>query len=185
MSEEADSQIVVLASGNLGLVYGSRTDERVTLEQIEAVYPGVLDGLVQQEGIGFVIVHSEAHGPVVFGSGGRCYLDDGRVEGENPLAGFGAHAASHLRRTDSFPDAPDVLVNSFCKPETNEVAAFEELIGSHGGLGGWQTQPFLLYPAEWETGQEAIVGAEALHRVLKGWVNQLASEEESARSSAG
>jgi hypothetical protein len=176
ISQEADSHIVVLASGNLGLVYSSRVDERATLEHIEAVYPGLLHGLVEHEGIGFVMVHSEAHGPVVIGCRGKCYLDDGRVEGENPLAGFGANAAAHLRRTDSFPDAPDVLVNSFCNPETNEVAAFEELIGSHGGLGGWQTQPFLLYPAEWETGQEEIVGAEALHRTLKGWVDQLASE---------
>ncbi len=183
--EEADSQIGVLASGNLGLVYGSRADERVTLEQIEAMYPGLLDGLAQHEGIGFVMVHSEAHGPVVIGSGGRCYLDDGRVEGEDPLAGFGANAVAHLRRTDSFPDAPDLLVNSFCRPKTNEVAAFEELIGSHGGLGGWQTQPFLLYPAEWETGDEPIIGAEALHRVLKGWVDQLATEDDSTRDSSG
>ena len=132
-----------------------------------------------------MMVHSEAHGPVVIGSAGRYYLAEDRVEGENPLEGFGANATAHLRRTDSFPDAPDLLVNSFCNPETNEVAAFEELIGSHGGLGGWQTQPFLLYPAEWETGPETIVGAEALHRVLKGWVDQLATEEDSPRDSAG
>ncbi len=29
---------------------------------------------------------------------------------------------------------------------TNEVAAFEELVGSHGGLGGDQTKPFIMYP---------------------------------------
>jgi hypothetical protein len=34
-------------------------------------------------------------------------------------------------------------------PSTDEVAAFEELIGSHGGLGGWQTQASLVYPATW------------------------------------
>lgn len=138
---------------------------------------------IDENAIGFVMVHSEAHGSVVIRFGGKCYLQAGRVEGENPLAGFGANAATHLRRTDSFPDAPDVLVSSFCNPETNEVADFEELIGSHGGLGGWQAQPFLLYAAEWETGQETIVGAEALHRVLKGWVDQLASEEDSTRDS--
>ncbi len=175
-TEDAAAHIVALASGNLGLVYGTEVEERATLEEIEAVYPGLLEGMVEHEGIGFVMVHSEAHGPVVIGAGGKYYLTDDRVEGENPLAGFGANAAAHLRRTDSFPDAPDLLVNSFCNPETNEVAAFEELIGSHGGLGGWQMEPFLLYPAEWETGQEEIVGAEALHRVLKGWVDQLASE---------
>ena len=31
---------------------------------------------------------------------------------------------------------------------TGEVAAFEELVGCHGGLGGPQTQPFVLYPSD-------------------------------------
>jgi hypothetical protein len=70
------------------------------------------------------------------------------VEGQNPLIAFGLHAAEHLRRYDAFPDAPDLYINSFYRAETNEVAAFEELIGCHGGMGGYQTRPFLLYPAE-------------------------------------
>jgi len=170
--EGSSEHIVVLASGNLGVVYGSLTDERATLERIEAVYPGLLDGLVQHEGIGFVMVHSEAHGPIAIGAGGRYYLADDRVEGENPLADFGSNAAEHLRRTDRFDNAPDILVNSFFSSEDNEVAAFEEQIGCHGGMGGYQTQPFVFYPAEWDTGQKEIVGAEALHKVLKGWVRQ-------------
>jgi hypothetical protein len=95
------------------------------------------------------------------------------VEGEDPLVGFGPNAAEHLRRTDSFPDAPDVLVNSFFNAETNEVAAFEELIGSHGGLGGYQTQPFLLHPAELEIEDGELVGAAAVYRQFKLWLNQL------------
>ena len=45
--------------------------------------------------------------------------------------------------------APDLLLISQYDPELGEVAAFEELIGSHGGLGGPQTEPFILHPAEW------------------------------------
>jgi putative membrane protein len=133
----------------------------------------LLDGLVQHQGVGFVMVRSEEQGPVVIGSEGRYYLDGDRSEGENPLAAFGPHAAEHLRRTDSFPDAPDILVNSFYRAETNEVAAYEELIGSHGGLGGYQTEPFLLFPAEWELATESLVGAEAVYRQLKTWLEQL------------
>ena len=33
-------------------------------------------------------------------------------------------------------------------PVTNDVAAFEGLVGSHGGLGGWQDHGFLLGPAD-------------------------------------
>jgi putative membrane protein len=163
------SHIVVLASGNLGLVYSAWLDERATLEQIEAVYPGLLDGLVRHEGIGFVLVRSEAHGPVAIGARGRHYLLTGQLEGEDPLAVFGPNAAAHLRRTDGFPDAPDILVTSCYDPETGEVAAFEELIGSHGGLGGWQTMPFLMFPSALPAPPEPIVGAANLFSVLKGW----------------
>jgi putative membrane protein len=168
---EPGATIVVLASGNLGLVYGTQSDERATLEEIEQYYPGLLDGLAQHEGVGFVLVHSTAHGPVVIGSEGRNYLAEARVEGEDPLAGFGPNAAQHLQRNDGFKDAPDVYVSSFYDSENNEGAAFEEQIGFHGGLGGTQTQPFLLYPAELQLADEPLVGAAAVHRVLKGWVS--------------
>ncbi len=172
-TEEDTDRIVVLASGNLGLVYGAALDERITLEELEDYFPGLLDGLAQHEGVGFVMVHSREHGPVVIGAQGWSYLDEDRIEGEDPLASFGPNAAEHLRRTDGFPDAPDILVNSFYDVETNEVAAFEELIGSHGGLGGYQTQPFLLYPSEWELDGGELVGAAAVHRQFKHWLGQL------------
>jgi hypothetical protein len=43
------------------------------------------------------------------------------------------NAAAHVRRTDGFPHCPDVLANAACSHETEEVAAFEELVGSHDG----------------------------------------------------
>jgi putative membrane protein len=175
----AASHVVVLASGNLGLVYSSWLDERASLEQIEAAYPGLLDGLARHEGIGFVLAYSEASGPVVIGAGGRSYLADGRVEGEDPLSTFGPNAAAHLCRTDSFADAPDILVSSFYDPKTGEVAAFEELIGSHGGLGGWQSSPFLMFPSTLPAPAEPIVGAASLHAVLKGWLGTGMVGEES------
>jgi hypothetical protein len=163
--------IVVMASGNLGLVYGTRRGVRATEEEIETVYPGLLDGLVNHEGIGFVMVRSEEHGPVVIGTGGRHFLKEGIIEGEDPLTGFGPRAAQHLIREDSFPHCPDLLVNSFYNADTNEVAAFEELIGCHGGMGGYQTQPFVLHPVELKAnGQEPLVGAAAVHHLMKEWV---------------
>ena len=174
IEEEGDEQhrIVVLASGNLGLVYGTRREMRVTLEEMESVVPGMLEGLVAHEGVGFAMVHSEEHGPVVIGADGRNYLAEERVEGENPLEGFGPRAAQHLIREDTFPNCPDILVNSFYNTETNEVAAFEELIGCHGGMGGYQTQPFVLHPIELPlNGDEPLIGAAAVHYLMKGWLS--------------
>lgn len=58
-------------------------------------------------------------------------------------------------------------VNSVYDPDSDEVAAFEELIGSHGGLDGTQRRPFVVYPTEWDLARTEIVGAEHLHKLLK------------------
>ena len=60
---------------------------------------------------------------------------------------------------------------SLYDPEFDEVAAFEELIGSHGGLGGPQTQPLILHPAEWELDEE-LVGADAVYRQIRRWAER-------------
>jgi hypothetical protein len=98
------------------------------------------------------------------------------VEGEDPLAPFGPNAADHLRRTDSFPHCADVMVNSTYWPDTEEVAAFEELVGSHGGMGGPQSHPFVLHPADLLWPQEPVVGAERVHRVFRSWLWALGHE---------
>jgi len=162
-----EAQVIVLASGNLGLVYLTEWQERMSYEQINDAFPLLVPGLVSQEWIGFVMVRSDACGPIVVGAKGTYYLHHDRYEGENPLDNFGPRAADHLRRTDSFRYVPDILVNSVYDPDNDEVAAFEELVGSHGGLGGTQCKPFVLYPAEWGLDQKEIVGAEKLHQLLK------------------
>jgi putative membrane protein len=184
---EPSDIMAVLASGNLGVVYSTRRDDRITLEELEARLPRLVDRLVQHEGIGFVMVRSQEHGAIVIGPRGRYYLESDRIEGENPLAGFGANAPAHLRRTDGFPAAPDLLVNSFYDSSSNEGAAFEELIGFHGGLGGYQTQPFLLYPSAFDLPSAPLVGAAAVHHVLKGWLAQLknGASEQGSESSRG
>ena len=65
------------------------------------------------------------------------------------------------------------MVGSFYDPQLEEGCAFEELISFHGGLGGPQTRPFVLYPAELPAPDGPIVGAAAVHGVLAGWRRQL------------
>jgi hypothetical protein len=61
------------------------------------------------------------------------------------------------------------MVNSFYDPVTEEGCAFEELIYFHGGLGGSQTRPFLLHPVNLPVPPDPLVGAEAVHGLLRGW----------------
>jgi uncharacterized membrane protein YvlD (DUF360 family) len=170
--EEEQPQIYALASGNLGLVSFAQWPDRLAMEQINEAFPAVIPGLSQHEGIGFIMVRSQEHGPLAIGARGIYYLNEDRVEGENPLAPFGPNAPQHLRRTDSFPNCPDILVNSFYDPENDEGCAFEELIGFHGGLGGTQNQPFILHPAELPVNGE-LIGAANVYRMCKGWLNEL------------
>jgi len=58
--------------------------------------------------------------------------------------------------------------------EKQEVAAFEELIGSHGGLGSCQSKPFILYPSEWGWNEEKVVGAEKVYKLFKTKIKETA-----------
>ena len=58
--------------------------------------------------------------------------------------------------------------------KNNEVCAFEELIGSHGGLGGDQSKPFILYPSQWKDPGE-LIGAESIYKFLKKEIEELNS----------
>jgi hypothetical protein len=78
-----------------------------------------------------------------------------------------------VRRVDRCPHVADLMVNSAYDPVLDEVQAFEHQVGSHGGLGGPQTHPFVLHPAELPPPSEVVEGSAALHRVLKGWLGHV------------
>ncbi len=161
---------MVCASGNLGLISFNVEATRLSLESIEGHYPGLIEGLARHLGIGALLVRSEASGPVVIGREGLHLLDDDRVVGRDPLEIYGPLAAESLRRMDGMADVADIVAISLYDPDTDEVAAFEELIGSHGGLGGAQTRPLLLYPASWTPVDGQLIGAPAVHAQLRRWM---------------
>ena len=167
-----DYELIVLGSGNLGLIYLTEWKERLNYEEIVMLFPDLIPGLVKHPGIGFVMLNSINHGGIVIGQDGIYYLESDEIVGKNPLEGFGANAARHLKRQNSFKNMPDILVNSFYDEKLNEVCAFEELIGSHGGLGGDQTKPFIIYPSNWENPGE-LIGAESIYNFLKKEIDEL------------
>ena len=167
--------VVVLGSGNLGLVYLMEEKRRLTLEEIEARHPRLLPALREHPHIGWILVRSAEHGAVALGRDGARYLADGRVEGKDPLTPFSSNAAVHLARTDQFPDVADLMIGSFYDPQLDEGCAFEELISFHGGLGGLQTRPFVLFPASLPSPDEPLVGAASIHALLRGWRQALQS----------
>ncbi len=165
--------VVVLGSGNLGLIYLMEADRRLTLEEIEERHPKLIGALREHPHIGWLLVRSTERGALALGPRGERELETGRVEGEDPLAPFSPTAATHLLRTDGFAHVADIMVGSFYDPELDEGCAFEELISFHGGIGGLQTRPFLLYPPSLARPEAPVIGAAAVHAILAGWRRDL------------
>ena len=170
------STIVVVGSGNLGLVWFTGNDHRLTVEELEELHPKLVSTLAAHPGVAMLMVKSKEFGAVVLGPKGVRYLDQDRVEGEDPTTLFGEHTILSLKREDAMEHAPDLLLISQYDPGLGEVAAFEELIGSHGGLGGPQTKPFILHPVEWKLDEPVPLGAPAVYRNIRAWLGSIGIE---------
>ncbi len=178
---QKEAKVIVLASGNLGLVYFTKSTQRMTLEEINQSYPKIIPGLLNHEGIGFIMVKSRNDGPIILSAKGRYCLASNKIEGDNPLTKFGENAAAHLRRTNTFSNVPDILIMSIYDAEKDEVAAFEELIGSHGGLGGCHSRPFIMYPCNWDLANEKIIGAEKVYQIFKNKICKTALNKDTSK----
>jgi len=151
-TEEIEPAKVTLCySGNLAQVYFDLFPRKITLNELNEAYPGMVDALVQHEGIGFVVAYEDDGEPAAFGKNGARNLHSGDVVGEDPLEPFGDVELRNwqVRRIADFSNAGDLILNSTLYAD-GTVAALEELIGNHGGLGGEQTDAFIFHPADME-----------------------------------
>ncbi|WP_395691761.1 phage holin family protein [Nocardioides sp.] len=164
-----EERFVVFGSGNLGLVYVAGQDHRLTRTELDQRFPALLPGLVAHPGVGFVVVDTVEHGPVAYGADGEHRVRDRVVVGVDPLAPYGEHAPEFVLRAATMAEAPDVYVNSLVD-DLDEVAAFEGLVACHGGLGGWQDRGMVVHPVDLPMPTDMVIGADALHRVLVGWL---------------
>ncbi len=167
-----DETFHVFGSGNLGLIYVRGEKAQLTRRELSERYPGLVAGLAAHPGVGFVVVMDD-DGPVALGSDGWHRLDDGHVEGVDPLLPFGPYAPGFVHRVAHRPEAPDIYVNSLLDPGTDEVAAFEGLVGCHGGLGGWQDRACAVVPVDVPFPEERVVGADAMHVALRDILRHL------------
>lgn len=163
--------VLVVPSGNLALVYLTRTPGRLNRAQIDGAYPKLISGLAEHPGVGLLVVDDD--GPVAIGTDGSHRLLDGTIEGIDPLLPYGPQARGDLLRHQEAEHIGDLVLISSVDPVTQEVAAFEELVGSHGGLGGWQTEAVLVHPAEWPITEDELDGSDTMYRLLVEWLSML------------
>jgi uncharacterized membrane protein YvlD (DUF360 family) len=172
--EEEIPDLIVAASGNLANIYFTDIRERVSLEGIAKKHPDLMPGLIRHEGIGFIMVRSEEHGPLVISRDGVRNLETDEIEGDDPLAFYSEHTAANLKELDSYQHIGDIFIISMYDPSTEEVAPFEHQVGSHGGLGGMQTKAFVMYPTAFATQDKTVdlVGAPEVNRKIHEWMDR-------------
>jgi hypothetical protein len=164
-----DAEVVMTSSGSLAHIYFAHEPDNLCLETIEERYPGLIAALAAHEGVGQMLIRCKDRGPIVMSKQGVCELaPNGEciIEGDDPIADFGEHASAFFRRLAEYEYSGDIVVNGSYDPEKRWVIGFDDLVGAHGGFGGPQTQPFLIFPTGWTDQEPKIVGSVAMHNFL-------------------
>jgi uncharacterized membrane protein YvlD (DUF360 family) len=178
-ADSAPPDVVVASSGNLAHVYFTSVPGRMTEDEIETRYPGLIEALSCHPGIGALLVRSAAGHALALGRRGRFDLTAGQPDADDFLVEYGPRAVQNLLHLDGFTNVGDLILLGAVDPISGEVTGFEELVGSHGGLGGWQSEPFLLRPKTLTLTEDPLVGAPALYRQLTAWRDQLSDDRPS------
>jgi hypothetical protein len=133
----------------------------------------VIERLARHPGIGALLVRSASGNALVVGPHGRLDLTASQPDASDLLDDYGPRAVENLLHLDGFANAGDLILLGAVDRVSDEVTGFEELVGSHGGLGGWQAEPFILCPETLPLTEGPPIGAPAVYRQLKAWQAQL------------
>lgn len=170
-AEDASTEdlLKVVAGGSLAHLYLTDVPGRATLEDVVSRYPRLVDGLAKQPHIGAVVARRTTGELVAHGAAGwRVVTAEGTSagEGDDPLEVYGPAAAGDLLGLDQRQHVGDLVLLGRFEPVDGSVAAFEELVGSHGGLGGGQTEAMLIHPTDWAVPTGTLTGL-AVHELLR------------------
>ncbi len=163
-----ETQLVVCVSGGLAHLYRRGTGRPLHLEEVRSLYPGLVEGLASAPGIACVAARDRDGTPVVIGREGVRNLATGQHVGDgDPLATFWDTELwnREMRRLVAEPASGDLVVLAD-RVDRRRVLTFEEQVGTHGGVGGAQNEPFILVPSSWRTVRSDFASPEALHRLL-------------------
>ena len=96
-----DRKVIVMGSGNLGLIYLMDEPRRMTMEEIDERHPDLLGALRAHPHVGWLLVRSAEHGAVALGAARRQLPERGPRGGRGPAGAVLAHGrgppAAHRR----------------------------------------------------------------------------------------
>ena len=169
---------VVCVSGSLAHVYFVGHEAALSLEEIRERYPGLVEALANHPGLGMVVARRRDTAPVALCGNGVRDLETGELTGgDDPLGWLNSpdRWAGELARLMSYADTGDLVINGAWLMDEQRIVVLEEQTSSHGGLGGHQTRPFVLLPADWDVTEMDLESPEALHGLFMRQKGRLAS----------
>ncbi len=171
VSDSDEDGLVIAASGSLAHLYLTQVPGRASLSTVEEHFPGLVNGLATHPQVGLVLARRDDGVLVAIGGSGWRAVTVGGAgdgEGDDPLADYGPLAAADLTGLDARDHVGDLVLLGRYDRSLGEVVAFEELVGSHGGLGGWQTDALLIHPAGWDVpGGDHLTGLQVHEALLQ------------------
>jgi uncharacterized membrane protein YvlD (DUF360 family) len=167
-TQEHDEGVLVCPTGNLAHIYFTEHEEKLTFERLAELHPSLLEAFGEHPGIGLALMKKSRGELILLSNHGAMHLPDGRIEGVNPLLPYGDNETirDSLLQLGEYPDSGDVILFGAALAD-GAVVSFESQIGTHGGIGGEQTEAFLMHPAGTAWPRGGIKGPEDMHVFLK------------------
>ena len=164
--------VVVKSSGSLAHVYFNISSRRMDLSEISAVFPGLVIDLLAHEGI-WLVTGREGEQILIMDEDSILTCSpygDQRLEGEHPLIRLPEpdHAAEQIVRIARYPQSGDLILFGDYDPENGIVVCFERQWASHGGLGGPQDFPTIIYPRSLKWDLSEVRDSRDLYRFFMG-----------------
>jgi hypothetical protein len=133
----------IIAAGPNAFIYFVGEPAPLTIDAIDARFPGLAEDISRARGVGFVLARSLS-GPVCFRRGTRYVL------GADTPGPFGGRADAPLvvagvRDLMAMPSAGDLVIYGIDAPEGN--VSYVPEIGAHAGTSPEEMQTFVLAPA--------------------------------------
>ncbi len=160
--------VVVKSSGSLAHVYFNVTNRRMDLSDISAAFPGLVLKLLAHDGI-WVVVAREGDQVLIMDEDSILTVDAAgqqHLEGDHPFGRLPEpdHASEQALRIARFPEAGDLVLFGSYDPTKDVVSCFEHQVASHGGLGGAQDYPVIIYPRQLDWDLTTVHNSRDLYR---------------------